>query len=513
MSDYMGTAIGIDLGTSNSTAAIYRNGKVQSIPIEGKSILPSVVSCKDDGQILVGNSAKSRLYMDPQNSVASSKRFIGNPSKVYHIQNKQVTPIDIAQYILEKIKNEASKYLGEEVTDAVITIPAYFTEEQREATKQAGERAGLKVLRLVAEPTAAAIAYGLDRERNQTIMVYDLGGGTFDVSILKVENNSFKVIAVDGDTMLGGDDFDEMIVQHLLHSIKTETGSNQYTEGSSSLQRIKEAAEEAKKELSDSDVVDIVVPDIFGTHIEMELDIDTFNQTVQRLIQRTIEKMEEVLQSAGLSKREISRVILVGGSTRMRAVQEAVTKQIKKPYIADNVDEVVAHGAAIMAAHLSAPSRDSVPVPIVVEEVTAHSFGVDMIDVQDQQLKVFHLIKRNTKLPCVGATIGSTLRPYQPSIRAGVFRTESQVPAEEARLGELKMPVSIRPYYVNVVSLFELDENGILTFSTAEIKRRSLLLSKYRETKEVDLAMLELMIAQGEITPKKIVIDTNKVEV
>ncbi|WP_169907595.1 Hsp70 family protein [Priestia abyssalis] len=509
----MGMAIGIDLGTSNCTAAIYRKGKIESIPIEGRKILPSVVSCKDDGRILVGGAAKSRLYIDPENTVASSKRFIGDPGKVYHIQHKTLTPVDIAQEILQKIKQEASSYLGEEVTDAVITIPAYFTEEQREATKKAGERAGLNVLRLLAEPTAAAIAYGLDKERNQTIMVYDLGGGTFDVSILKVENNSFKVIAVDGDAMLGGDDVDELIVQHLLNKIKTAAGSNQSVQGSLSLQRIKEAAEEAKKELSESDVVDISLPDIFGIHIEEELDIEIFNHMIEPLLHRTIHKIEEVLQSAGLTKREISRVILVGGSTRMKAVQEAVTEQIKKPYIADNVDEVVAYGAAIMAANLSVPDLDSTPVPIIVEEVTAHSFGVDMIDTSDHRLKVFHLIKKNTRLPCTGATIGSTLRPYQPSIRAGVFRTESIMPAEEAKLGELHLPVSIRPYHVSVVSLFELDEDGILTFSTAEIAKGSPLLSSYRKNKEVDLQLLHSMIHQGEIVPQKIVIDTKKTEV
>jgi molecular chaperone DnaK len=209
----MGIAIGIDLGTSNSSAAVYRKGNVEGIPIEGKKILPSVISYRNDGQILVGNAAKSRLYIDPQNSVSSSKRYIGDPKMFYHVQGKTVTPVEAAKNILEKIKAEASKYLGQEVTDAVITIPAYFTNEQREATKKAGELAGFNVLRLLPEPTAAAIAYGLDKERNQTIMVYDLGGGTFDVSILKVENNSFTVVAVDGDSLLGGDDFDDLVAQ------------------------------------------------------------------------------------------------------------------------------------------------------------------------------------------------------------------------------------------------------------------------------------------------------------
>ena len=312
----MSIAIGIDLGTSNSAAAIYRKGEVETIPIDGRKTMPSVIFFKDNGQILVGNAAKARLYIDPKNSVTSSKRYIGNPDKVYQVQDKTVTTIDVAREILEKIKKETSKYLGEEVTDAVITIPAYFTDEQREATRKAGELAGLKVLRLLTEPTAAAIAYGLDKERNQTIMVYDLGGGTFDVSILKVENNNFRVIAVDGDSMLGGDDFDEALTEYFMGKITTSAELKQMEEGSASIQRLKEAVEEVKKELSESDFADITIPDIFRTHLDEEIDINTFNRLTEPLLNRTIEKIKEVLKAANLTKRDISRVILVGGSTQ-----------------------------------------------------------------------------------------------------------------------------------------------------------------------------------------------------
>jgi molecular chaperone DnaK len=506
----MGIAIGIDLGTSNSSAAIYRKGKVESIPIEGRKIIPSVVSFKNDGQVLVGNAAKARLYIDPDNSVASSKRYIGKTDKIYKIQNKSLTPVDIAREILTKIKTEASKYLGADVTDAVITIPAYFTDEQREATRKAGEAAGFNVLRLLPEPTAAAIAYGLDKERNQTIMVYDLGGGTFDVSILQVENNSFRVLAVDGDSLLGGDDFDEKIVDYIMEKAKKSIGSSP-SKGSQTLQRLKEAAEEVKKELSESDIADISIPDILGTHIEEELDLVTFNKMVQPLLKKTIDKIQEVLSAANLTKRDISRVILVGGSTRMKAVQETVTEQIKKPFIAENVDEIVSQGAAIMAANLSAPDKDSTPVPIEVQDVTAHSFGIDLIDTSDKdKLKIYHLISKNTSLPCTGANISWTLRPFQTACQLGVYRQEDIVPSDKNRLGELIVPVSIKPYNVSVVSLFQLDLDGILTFSCAEIGQDSPILHSYNRTGEVDIKLLESQIAQGKIKPKKISINTNK---
>ena len=422
----LGMAIGIDLGTSNSAAAIYRKGKVESIPIDGRKILPSVISYKEDGQILVGNNAKARLFIDPLNSIASSKRYIGDPGKKYKIHKRVLTPIDAAGEILNKIKTEASKYLGQAVTEAVITVPAYFTSEQREATRKAGEQAGLKVLRLLPEPTAAAIAYGLDKERNQTIMVYDLGGGTFDVSILKVEGNSFKVVAVDGDSMLGGDDFDDKIVQYLIDKEKIGGQIKSNSQASIDLQRLKEAAEEAKKELSESDITDIIIPDILGAHIDEELTIKSFNEMSQSLLNKTIDKIKEVVKEAGLTKRDISRVILVGGSSRMRAVQEIVTEQIKKPFIADNVDEIVAHGAAIMAANLSAPDLDSAPVPIEVENVVPHSLGVGLYF--NDVFKVKHLIHRNTAVPAIGATLCCTRFPFQKKVELPAYRTESDVP-------------------------------------------------------------------------------------
>ncbi|UGB30506.1 Hsp70 family protein [Metabacillus sp. B2-18] len=507
----MGTAIGIDLGTSNSAVAVYRRGKVETIPVDGRKTMPSVISYKDNGQILVGNAAKARLYIDPLNSIASSKRFIGNRDKVYHVHNRTVTPVDVAKNILEKIRVEASKYIGEEVKDAVITIPAYFTDEQREATRKAGEMAGLNVLRLLSEPTAAAIAYGLDKERNQTIMVYDLGGGTFDVSILKVENNNFRVVAVDGDSMLGGDDFDEAITEYLMKKLNVSGSVKNSNNGSTAIQQLKEAVEELKKELSESDFADITIPDIFGTHLDEEVDIHTFNQLTQSLLDRTIDKIQEVLKAAGLTKNDISRVILVGGSTRMRAVQEVVAKQIKQPYIADNIDEIVAQGAAIMAANLSAPDLDSTPVPIEVEEVTSHSIGIGLIEMETNEFKVFHLINKNTKLPCTGAEICFTIQPYQKELRLQVYRTESRIPTDESKIGELTLKIhKPQAQEVIAVALFEIDQSGILTFSSAEVGRESLIFRSYQEDGNLDIPLIESMLHSGDLRPVKVVINTNK---
>ncbi|MCM3162622.1 Hsp70 family protein [Metabacillus litoralis] len=507
----MGTAIGIDLGTSNSAVAVYSRGKVETIPVDGRKTMPSVISYKDNGQILVGNAAKARLYIDPQNSIASSKRFIGNKDKVYSVHNRTVTPVDVAKNILEKIRVEASKYIGKEVKDAVITIPAYFTDEQREATRKAGEMAGLNVLRLLSEPTAAAIAYGLDKERNQTIMVYDLGGGTFDVSILKVENNNFRVVAVDGDSMLGGDDFDEVITEYLMKKLNVSGNVKHTSNGSTAVQQLKEAVEELKKELSESDFADITIPDIFGTHLDEEVDIHTFNRLTQSLLNRTIDKIQEVLKAAGLTKNDISRVILVGGSTRMRAVQEVVAKQIKQPYIADNIDEIVAQGAAIMAANLSAPDLDSTPVPIEVEEVTSHSIGIGLVEVETDEFKVFHLINKNTKLPCTGAKFCYTIHPYQKEMYLQVFRTESRIPTDESKIGDLTLKVQ-RPQAstVSAVALFEIDQSGILTFSSAEVGRDSYLVRAYEDSNIVDIPLIESMLRSGELRTEKVIIDTNK---
>ncbi|MEH7097794.1 Hsp70 family protein [Neobacillus vireti] len=502
----MTIAIGIDLGTSNSATAVYRKGRVESIPIEGKKILPSVVSYRDNGQTLVGYTAKSRLFIDPENSVASSKREMGNKSKFYSIKGKTLTPIDIAREILTKIRVEASAYLGEEVKEAVITIPAYFTEEQRKATREAGELAGFNVLRLLPEPTAAAIAYGLDKERDQTIVVYDLGGGTFDVSILKVENNNFRVLAVDGDSNLGGDDFDDQIVQYVMNANHISASRKGDYKGSVASQQLKEAAEQAKMELSESGIADISIPDVFGIHIDEELTIDTYNGLISPLVNRTIDKTLDVIKEAGLTVRDISRIILVGGSTRNKTVREMVTQKIKQPFIADNVDEIVAHGAAILAASLSVPDYDDTPVPIEVEDVTAHSFGIDMLI--DNQYEIVHLIAKNTKIPCTGAEIGTTIHKFQSGINFSVYRTEEKIPLEKDKIGELILPINPKPYHVPAVALFELDNDGIITFSSAELDMKSSLLKEYAQTQKVNLQQLQSMIDRREIVPKVIKIDT-----
>lgn len=502
----MGIAIGIDLGTSNSAAAIYRRGKVESLPIDGKKVLPSVVSFRDYNNVLVGQAAKSRLYIDPENSVSSSKRYMGADKK-YLVQGKILTPVDVAKEILQKIKNEAGKYLGEEVTEAVITVPAYYTEEQRRATKQAAEKAGLNVLRLLPEPTAAAIAYGLEKEKNQTIMVYDLGGGTFDVSILKVEHNNFKVIAVDGDAQLGGDDFDETIIDHLIGKYKISLATSTDSASSIVRQQLKEAAEELKKELSESDIADISIPDVYGHHIDEEISNKEFNQLIKPLLDRTIIKMNKVLKEANMTKRDISRVILVGGSTRMPAVQKIVKEQIKQPYIADNVDEIVAHGAAILAANLFAPEFDN--TPIEVEDVTAHSFGINLRNEHDQ-MEIYHLINKNTSLPCRGSIIGWTLKSYQKAILMGVYRTEETVPMDKDRIGQLELPISPQSATVPAIALFEIDEDGILTFSSAELNRTDQLVEQYINEEKVDFKLLDQKLTNNQLKIKRVTIDTSE---
>lgn len=501
----MGTAIGIDLGTSNSAAAIYRRGRVESIAIDGKKVLPSVVSYRDMASPLVGQSAKSRLYIDPENSVASSKRHMGT-DKTYSIQQKTLKPLDVATEILRKIKVEASKSLNEPVTAAVITVPAYYTERQREDTKLAAEKAGFQVLRLLPEPTAAAIAYGLEKERNQTIMVYDLGGGTFDVSILKVEHNSFRVLAVDGNSQLGGDDFDEKIIQLIGEKSGLHIGGMNGVNGAIALQRLKEEAEEIKKQLSEMEIVDVSIPDIYDRHIDIEISRSEFEASIRPLLNETITKMNDVLKAAKLTKNDISRVILVGGSSRTPAVQQIVKQQIKQPFIADNVDEIVAQGAAILAANMFAPDQDN--APIEVTDVTAHSFGTAMYD-QNDIYKIYHLIEKNTTLPCRGATVGYTRFPNQKAVSLGVYRQEDLKPNEDNKLGEINLNVTVQPDAVPALALFEIDSDGILTFSSAELTPYSRLHLDYRENDEIDLDLLDTMIKTKELIPETIIIDTS----
>lgn len=466
-------AVGIDLGTTNSVIAIYRRGSAETLRIDGRSTMPSVVSFRDDTSILVGQSAKSRLLLDPENTVASTKRFMGDRSKSYKLAGNSLTPVNIASLILKRLVDSARKELSNaEIWDAVITVPAYFTEDQKEDTKRAGEEAGLNVLRLLPEPTAAAIAYGLDKEKDQTLMVYDLGGGTFDVSILSVKGNQFTVKAVGGNGNLGGDDFDNVIAEWTSRDFKAKTGIDLLSEkgkaAMSARQRLKEAAETAKIELSQSDRAVIAIPDCLGHPIELEITLAQYNKLIEPMLLSTVECMKSVLRDAKLSADDINRVILVGGSTKNRAVREIVTREVRDPYTSERVDEVVAHGAAIMAASLYAPDS----LDIDVSEKTAHSLGIAMLNEMEEIFK--SIIPRQTTYPCRLGVLGYTTHAKQEEVLLRVFRGEKRKPDENTFLGELSLPISPpQKDQVPVGAIFDLDADGIIHFTAIQFPMSS----------------------------------------
>ena len=463
-------AIGIDLGTTNSVVSIFKRGKVETLAIEGRSTMPSVVSFCPDGTVLVGQAGKARLLIDPENTVASVKRFMGNHRQTYLIGSKSFTPIEISSLLLKNLVENIKKTLNIEIRNAVITVPAYFTEIQREHTKRAGEQAGINVLRLENEPTAAAIAYGLDREKDQLLMVYDLGGGTFDVSILEVQNNRFTVKAVGGDTHLGGDDFDESIVSWASQKFQNQTGidlmNDQSFTGKIARQRLKEAAENAKIELSQANTAALVLPDCCGYPLELELSLYEYNQLIAPFLQRTVDCMRSVLGDAQLTHEDIDRVILVGGSTKNRAVREIVAREIKEPYVSERVDEVVSHGAAIVAANLLLTDT----VDIEITNVTGHSLGIDMRDPEKNELFFNPIIPRQTTYPCRRGRLGYTVYPRQELVNMRVFRGENYYPDKNTLLGEISLPISPpKSEEVPVGAIFELDADGIIHFTAVHL--------------------------------------------
>jgi molecular chaperone DnaK (HSP70) len=431
---------------------------------------------------------------------------MGDRGKAYRVGGTTLTPTHIAGLLLKHLVENARKELGNaEIWDAVITVPAYFTEAQKEDTKRAGEEAGLNVLRLLPEPTAAAIAYGMDKEKDQTLMVYDLGGGTFDVSILAVKGNSFTVKAVGGDSNLGGDDFDNAIVQWVSADFRSKTGIDLLTESGkaamSARQKLKEAAETAKIELSQSDRATIAVPDCLGHPIELEITLDRYNQLIRPLLERTVERMKAVLQDARLSAADIDRVILVGGSTKNRAVREIVTREIKEPYSSDRVDEVVAHGAAIVAANLYTPEE----VAIEVTEKTGHSLGIAMVTESGTHLVEFFkpIIPRQTTYPCRFGVLGYTLHPLQEQVLLRVFRGEELNPRENTYLGELELPVVPVPgECIPVGAIFDLDADGIIHFTAVQLPpgNRSASIERYarEHDSDLDLVATDALLLSGD---------------
>ncbi|QAY66331.1 molecular chaperone DnaK [Paenibacillus protaetiae] len=461
----MSKVIGIDLGTTNSCVAVMEGGEAVVIPNpEGNRTTPSVVGFKKDGERIVGETAKRQAITNPDRTVISIKRHMGTNHKE-SIDGKEFTPQEISAIILQKLKSDAEAYLGQPVTQAVITVPAYFNDSQRQATKDAGKIAGLEVLRIVNEPTAAALAYGLEKNEDQTILVYDLGGGTFDVSILELGDGFFEVKATSGDNHLGGDDFDQVIIDYLVAEFKKEQGID-LSKDKAAVQRLKDAAEKAKKELSGVMTTTISLPfitmvDGVPQHLELNLTRAKFEELAAPLVERTLGPTRQALSDAGLSTSEIDKVVLVGGSTRIPAVQEAIKKLIgKEPHKGVNPDEVVALGAAVQAGVLTGDVKD-----VVLLDVTPLSLGIETAG------GVFtKMIDRNTTIPTSKSQVFSTYADNQPSVEIHVLQGERQMANGNKTLGRFTLgDIPLAPRGVPQIEVtFDIDANGIVNVSALD---------------------------------------------
>lgn len=462
----MPKVIGIDLGTTNSCVAVMEGGEPVVIPnAEGNRTTPSVVAFSKTGERLVGQVAKRQAITNPERTIISIKRKMGTNTRI-KIDDKEYTPPEISAMILQKLKADAEAYLGEKVTQAVITVPAYFNDAQRQATKDAGRIAGLEVLRIINEPTAAALSYGLDKEHDQKILVFDLGGGTFDVSILEIGDGVFEVLATSGNNHLGGDDFDQRIIDWMAEEFKKETGIDLRTDKMAA-QRLKEAAEKAKIELSSVTSTNINLPFITADasgpkHLDMTLTRAKFEELIADLIEKTMEPTRRALEDAGLSPADIDKVLLVGGSTRVPAVQEAVRKYLgKEPFKGINPDECVAIGAAIQAAVLSGEVKD-----LLLLDVTPLSLGIETLG------GVFtKLIERNTTIPTKKSQIFTTAADGQTSVDIRVYQGEREIAAENKLLGNFQLTgIPPAPRGVPQIEVtFDIDANGIVHVSAKDL--------------------------------------------
>ena len=463
----MSKVIGIDLGTTNSCVAVLEGGEPTVIAnAEGARTTPSVVAFTKNGERLVGETAKRQAITNPDRTIASIKRHMGEN---YHVEidGKQYTPQDISAMILAKLKADAESYLGEKVTEAVITVPAYFSDAQKQATKDAGKIAGLDVKRIINEPTAASLAYGLDKaEGSHKILVYDLGGGTFDVSVLELGDGVFEVLATNGDTHLGGDDFDNKVMDFLADSFQKEHGVD-LRQDNMALQRLKEAAEKAKKELSSAQTTKINLPFITVTadgplHLDMDLTRARFDQLTSDLVDRSIEPMNKAMRDAGVTPADLDKVILVGGSTRIPAVQAAVQRVTgKEPFKGINPDECVAVGASIQAGVLTGEVND-----VLLLDVTPLSLSIETLGGIATKL-----IERNTTIPTKKSQIFSTAADNQTTVDIHVLQGEREMASDNITLGRFQLSgIAPAPRGIPQIEVtFDIDANGIVNVSAKDL--------------------------------------------
>lgn len=507
----MGKIIGIDLGTTNSCVAVMEGGNAVVIPnAEGARTTPSVVGFSKTGERLVGQTAKRQAIANPERTISSIKRHMGSDYKVA-IDNKKYTPQEISAMILQKLKTDAEAYLGQPVTEAVITVPAYFTDSQRQATKDAGQIAGLNVKRIINEPTAAALSYGIDKEDDQRVMVYDLGGGTFDVSIIEMGDGVQQVLATAGNNRLGGDDFDQRIINWMVDEFKKTEGID-LSADKMAVQRLKDAAEKAKIELSSTTTTNINIPfitaDATGAkHLDMNLTVAKFNELTKDLVDATMGPVQQALSDSGLSASELNKILMVGGSSRIPAVQEAVRQKLgKEPFKGINPDECVALGAAYQGGVLGGDVKDG----LLLLDVTPLSLGLETMGGVCTKI-----IERNTTIPTKKSQIFSTAADNQTAVDINVVQGERQFAKDNKSLGQFRLD-GIPPARRGVPQIevtFDIDANGIVNVSAKDLgtgkeQHITITAGSNMSDSDIDKAVKEAAEYEAQDKKRKEAIDT-----